>query len=369
MSPTLGRYHFQAWTRRGHRGRLDNPTAGARSTPARAQRAGHHLQPTAPTARPSLPPSTVQLYGPGDVIGIDPAHVIRTEPRQFTVNFEPNYLCGIEFDAPDFPWLFTPAAPKGDRLRPWLVADRARRTASSRRRRQAPNPLPVIQVLVGGLAAGPVRIVELGARADQPATRLWPRRLRARRARSSRGCSARVASIRKPATRPSSSRRSTSASRPGLGQDASAAARRPSGLDRTHPAFPISLPYYYKFHFHTSDAGDFESLVRALTPVVLPATVGERPMDVSQPGPGVPSAGGPLGLDGALHSASTQDPGLGDPAKTQFQTALQTLINQPSRRRPTTRRIPNPNDPVIAPPIYGRWPAAIPRWTAPPPDG
>ena len=58
--------------------------------------------------------ANVELYGPGDVVGIDPRHIIRTEPRDFTVNYEPNYLCGIEFDAPDFPWLFTPAAPKGD---------------------------------------------------------------------------------------------------------------------------------------------------------------------------------------------------------------------------------------------------------------
>ena len=62
---------------------------------------------TADTPPPEL---TVHLYGPGDVIGIDPRHVIRTEPRDQTVNFEPNYLAGIEFDYPDFPWLFTPAA-------------------------------------------------------------------------------------------------------------------------------------------------------------------------------------------------------------------------------------------------------------------
>ena len=69
----------------------------------------------------------------------------------------------------------------------------------------------------------------------------------------------------------------------GTGQTpASGASANPAWTTRTQG--PISLPYYYKFQFHTSDAGDFESLVRALTPVVLPATVGERMMDVSQPG-------------------------------------------------------------------------------------
>src|SRR5207244_8358221 len=32
----------------------------------------------------------------------------------------PNYFAGIAFDHPEFPWLFTPAAPNGDRLRPWV---------------------------------------------------------------------------------------------------------------------------------------------------------------------------------------------------------------------------------------------------------
>ena len=55
-----------------------------------------------------LPPArSVELLGPGDIAGVDPRVIIRTEPRALTVNFEPNYLCGIEFDSPDFPWLFT----------------------------------------------------------------------------------------------------------------------------------------------------------------------------------------------------------------------------------------------------------------------
>jgi hypothetical protein len=57
---------------------------------------------------------TARLYGPGDVTGIDPQQVVRVEPRHRTTDFEPNYLPGIEFDRPDFPWLFTPA--KADAL-------------------------------------------------------------------------------------------------------------------------------------------------------------------------------------------------------------------------------------------------------------
>src|SRR5918912_2838832 len=63
----------------------------------------------------------VRLYGPGDVTGIDPQQVVRTEPRHLAMDFEPNYFPAIEFDRPDFPWLFTPAkAAAAGKLRPWL---------------------------------------------------------------------------------------------------------------------------------------------------------------------------------------------------------------------------------------------------------
>src|SRR5262249_15177685 len=63
----------------------------------------------------------VRLYGPGDVTAIDPQQIIRTEPRHLATDFETNYFAAIEFDRPDFPWLFTPAkADDSNRLRPWI---------------------------------------------------------------------------------------------------------------------------------------------------------------------------------------------------------------------------------------------------------
>src|SRR5687767_13735637 len=62
------------------------------------------------------------LYGPGDILGIDPRLIVRTEPKANITNFEPNYLAAIDFDPPDFPWLLTPAkANTQKQLRPWLV--------------------------------------------------------------------------------------------------------------------------------------------------------------------------------------------------------------------------------------------------------
>jgi hypothetical protein len=71
--------------------------------------------------RPCIPARA--LYGPGDIIGVDPRIIVRTEPRHWITNFETNYLPFVEFYEEDFPWRYTPAkpSPDGKRLRPWLA--------------------------------------------------------------------------------------------------------------------------------------------------------------------------------------------------------------------------------------------------------
>ena len=92
----------------------------------------------------------------------------------------------------------------------------------------------------------------------------------------------------------------------GVGQDVSAITTAdPAWTSAT--AAPLRLPFYYQFGFHTSDAGDFESLVRRLAPQVLTADVGISLMDVTHPYLDVRGAGPPpLGLQGALQSLLTQ---------------------------------------------------------------
>ena len=74
-------------------------------------------------ARRSRCTRSIQLYGPGDVVGIDRRAIVRTDPRDWITNAEPNYLAHIEFYDEDLPWRYTPAAPSGDglRLRPWIA--------------------------------------------------------------------------------------------------------------------------------------------------------------------------------------------------------------------------------------------------------
>lgn len=356
-SPTLGQYQFLAWARRGIGTSIPNVDSG--SLPARATLNVQLFLDVQGGAAPNpvqAPPVAVNVFGPGDVTGIDPRYVIRTEPKHFTVNYEPNYLCSIDFDTTDFPWLFTPAAPNGDRLHPW-VALIVLKASEFSLESIAPNPLPVVDV--NNIAAlhdlslswnwAHVQISGTSSLTDTLASApgnaisrlLCPRRL-------DPGTS--YTAFLVPAFQ--------------IGVQAGLNAGNTGGLTTADPAWtaktaaPLRLPYYYSFQFNTSDAGDFESLVRALQPTVLPATVGERPMDVSQPDPGVPSAGGPLGLEGAIESVSTTPTPWTGAAKDAFQSAVQTWINQTSPATDDPAH-PNPQDPVIVPPIYGRWQAAV----------
>lgn len=356
-APSLGQYQFLAWARRGISTSIANVDSG--SLPDRAtlkvQIALQVQGGTAPNPV-DVPLVDVDIYGPGDVIGVDPRYVIRTEPRPFTVNFEPNYLCSIEFETPDFPWLFTPAAPNGDRLHPWValivLKDSEFSLASI-----APNPLPAVDItniaalqnLVDSWNWAHVQVSGTDSLTDTLANAsgnaisrlICPRRLDPETS---------YTAFLVPAFQ--------------NGVQAGLNGGNVSGINNSEPAWtsrvpsPLRLPYYYSYTFSTSDAGDFESLVRALTPTVLPATVGMSPMDVSEPDPGIASAGTPLGLEGAIESVGTQPTPWNDPAKQAFQADVQALINLTT---PTTDdpAHPNPTDPTIVPPIYGRWQAAV----------
>jgi hypothetical protein len=355
-NPPLGNYHFLAWARRGIGASANNVDNGP--LPSRASLNVQLFLQVQGGTQPnpqSAPPVTVQLFGPGDVVGVDPRMVIRTEPRQFTVNFEPNYLCGIDFDTPDFPWLFTPAAPNGDRLHPWVALIVLKLDTEFKLPSIAPNPLPVVDVLkisalqdlseswnwVHVQVSGDASLSDnLASTPGNVISRLLcPRRLDPETSYSAFLVPAFQIGVQI-----------------GLGNDVSAITTSDPAWTNASPT-PLRLPFFYRFDFHTSDAGDFESLVRALTPTVLPPAVGTRLMDLSHPDPGVPSAGPPLGLEGALESVGSQPTAWNDPDKTAFQTALQNWINQTSA---STIDLNNPGpDPQVNPPIYGRWHAAV----------
>jgi hypothetical protein len=86
----------------------------------------------APATLNPNPGVTMELLGPGDVTGLAPGQVIRTEPADGTIGVEPTVFPAVEFGDVTLPWLFTPAPenapwpgaappPAGSyRLLPWI---------------------------------------------------------------------------------------------------------------------------------------------------------------------------------------------------------------------------------------------------------
>jgi hypothetical protein len=299
---------------------------------------------------------TARIYGPGDVTGIDPGQIVRTDPPHQASNFETNYFPAIEFGRPDFPWLFTPARGDGqDRLRPWLCLIVVRKQEGVTLISGPDRPLPVLeirpparvdeelpdlaeswawahaQVLSGGGLSTAQAIVD---NSRQNLSRLLcPRRLEPNNY---------YLACLVPTFEPGR--------KAGLGEtitdedEQELAAAWPSA-DRMQE---IALPVYFHWEFSTGPEGDFESLVRLLKPGMLPSDIGLRDMDISDPGWGMPRLspgleGAIIGMEGALATAQTQSIPWSDQTRIPFQQALREILNAPEQKETG----------VLAPPIYG----------------
>ena len=220
----------------------------------------------------------VSTYGPGDVVGIDPRELLRTDPAPGSIDFSPNYFVALELRRPDLPWCVTPGEPDArGRLTPWvaLIVVDADRPPPSRR---AGAPLPVLDVPAGDLppwdqlwawahvqvvadaAASPAAILD-----TEPARALSrviaPRVLEPRR---------RYRACLVPAFE--------AGRRAGLGQPLT------GGPLSTAPAWsggpdPLELPVYGEWTFTTGEVGDFEELARRLRARRLGEYVAALPVD------------------------------------------------------------------------------------------
>lgn len=116
-TPAQAQRHLLSWVRDGLAGRLTDPDPG--SGPIRARAA---LSTGLTVNGTAVPGPTLALHGPGDVVGIDPRQIIRTDPAPDAGNAESSNYALVEFDDPGLPWRLTPAAPNPQKgLRPWLV--------------------------------------------------------------------------------------------------------------------------------------------------------------------------------------------------------------------------------------------------------
>lgn len=320
-------YEFVPWLRSGAGAAVRVPD-GTGELPARAGfDVGVHLNDAAAPATTTR----LEVAGPGDVVGIDPRHVVRRVPSPNTSDFEPNLFCAIEFDRPELPWLATPAGPNtaSQRLRPWIVLVVVEETAGVSL--EARGALPVLRIVTPASPdeqlpdledswawAHAQVLVEEGVTATaaevaqaKPALALsrliCPRRLVPARAYIACVVPAFDLGVRR-----------------GLGDAAPAATALPAW--RRGDAGPVELPVYIHWRFATGAAGDFETLARRLAVRELPDELGRRTLYVGAGGPGLPEIppddGAVADLGGALVPAGLTLDELDPALATRLATAL-----------------------------------------------
>jgi hypothetical protein len=416
MSTTLGTYSFLPWLRQGIAGQI----TAQDGDPSPVQRASVHVQLKLSGERigggaafEEPVDRNVQLYGPGDIVGIDRRAIVRREPRDWITNFEPNYLAHIEFYDEDFPWRYTPAAPDGSRLRlrPWItliVLEEGEFIDAG----GVEQPLASIDVLnhdafpnaddLWAWAHVHVNRPLAGSDAEFTSTDMGAvlPRLRAVLAESADLAYSRLVCPRR--LKPLAAYHAfvvptfEAGRLAGLGQDpagaatATASAWGAGGVTR--------LPYYDRWYFHSGTQGDFEYLVRLLKPGPVDKKVGVRDIDVRTPGSGLPGISdadlhGILKLGGALRVPrknfseaelkvimryeqwANPPPPQPDPPPHPFQSALAAFVNladdyaaQPANTANAATAanglgavVTNDPDPLITAPIYGRWHALTQR--------
>jgi hypothetical protein len=408
----LGVYSFLPWLRQGIANQIAQPDDGT-AGPARASidvtlRISGEALGGGETTQDLV--RAVELYGPGDIVGIDAKAVVRTEPRNGVTNFEANYLAGIDFYDEDFPWRYTPTAPDaaGNRLRPWLALIVLKEDEFVDGVGVPGRPLPYVVVedpsvfpaaatlwawahvhVNRGLIAAPGDVYlgagENGAALDRFEETLaedpdlaYSRILCPRQLEPNTGYHAFLMPVFETGRLA------------GLGLDpATAPGATASAWETAGRTEGTSYPHYYRWYFRTSTVGDFEYLVRLLEPKPMDNRVGRRPMDVQEPGvnlPGIddPELGGILKLGGALQipEATLGEEDKADVQKYErwdepyphaFQRRLAAFINladdyarqaadvanDAAADLPAAIRT-NP-DPLITAPLYGRWHAITER--------
>lgn len=355
---STARLLFFPWLRQGFAARLAQPDTGAPGLPASV-----NLKVSlAVTGNPATDPGVdVRVRGPADVIGIDPRQVLRTEPPDGSTDFEALDLAAIEFDNPDLPWLFTPAAADAQgRLRPWIALVVVRVQDGVRLRPAGSEPLPVLEIAVPAKVAEELPDLaqswawahaQLSWTGDAPpsaaaleqlvATRpelsvarlLCPRRLEAHT--EYLACVVPTFEVGR---------------RAGLNLPPPASATLAPAWPNAEDPSRIALPVYHHWQFRTGAREDFETIVDRMVPRDLSELVGRRPLDIARPGfayPATPGRDGLIALEGALQPVGMPRMALADAAGPGWQSALQALLN--------TSLDADEDDPLVGPPVYGRW--------------
>lgn len=332
-------YTFLPWVRQGIANQISGLSGSRATIPLNVTIMGDRVDGAG--QQTSVISKEIQIYGPGDIVGIDSKNIVKVEPRNWITNFEPNYLPYIEFYDEDFPWRYSPlpnpTAGK-HRLKPWLALVILKEDEFEDGKNIKDKPLPFIKLDASAklqdleqswgwahvhvnqsLVKDDDKIIEndqghivkeleklLSKNPDLAYSRIvCPRKLDANEA---------YHGFLVPAFE--------TGRIVGLGED-------PSGVAAIEPAWVEAnladrqLPYYHRWYFRTGTVGDFEYLVRLLEPKPVDGRVGVRDMDVQKPGAnlkGIREADlqGVLRLGGALRIPESSQKNLAEAKKYEY---------------------------------------------------
>ena len=354
-------YAFLPWLRQGLAGGITR--AEGEATPA--PRAAVDVTVVVGAGGEQRPVTTnLSLFGPGEVAAIDPRAVVRVAPKPGELDAEPNELPMVEFAEPDLPWRFTAAtAGAHDRLRPWLVlcvltADEISDEAPA----GADGRLPAVTI---ASAAALPRLDQSWAWAHAQVAGYDPASEALAGIVDSQPARARARLLAPRHLLPHTEY--TALLVPAFERGRLAGLREPvpDTVDSLAPAWAdgataIRLPVYYRWAFQTGDQADFEQLARRLSGRVVDASVGVFGLDVSTPDPALPSASAqPLTGTAALTNPDATPGPWPATEREPFVAALAKMLNQPAdalTQAGGTR--------IVAPPLWGRWHAAVDRLNA-----
>lgn len=322
MKDKLSTYTFLPWLRQGIANQISGQSGNRATIPISLNITGKKVN---GEGEQSLPPITknIEIYGPGDITGLDAKAIVKVEPRNWITNFEPNYLPYIDFYDEDLPWRYSPDTPTAHNLKPWLALVVLKESEFTEGRNIKNKPLAFIKLsgaaklqdakklyhwahvhankdlIDNGLIEGDITKDEsndnsiakaltnlLDENPDLAHSRIvCPRRL-----------------VEKEAYHAFLVPAFESGRLSGLGQEPSGAT---SPLEPAWDTGRISggsheIPYYHRWYFRTGTIGDFEYLARLLEPKPVDIRVGIRDMDVQKPGANLKGIEGDGPLNGIL---------------------------------------------------------------------
>jgi hypothetical protein len=403
LAPVLAQYSFIPWLRQGISNQITeiDDLGSGNSTLQRAtfevnvkikEKGGNLLDTVA---------VDISLVGPGDIIGMNDEAIVKTHPSNWVTNFQPTQLPYIEFYEEDFPWRYTPAIATHDhQLRPWLFLLVLKQDEFVRRDPLA-GPLPSLSLTNGASPFPPLdqtwawAHVHINGNLDELGT------LDLTQAADIQTAIQRfndlVAEYPNLAVSRLVSPRQLEADTEyyaflvpafetgrlaGLGQDATGTPAQAAAWGGATP--PVDYPFYHEWYFKTGAAGDFEQLVRTLTPRLLDSSVGVQTVDLADPGytlsyqdgsgpeAGVIGMHSVLRVPGAGVKGYTEDGFISGPWLT-FLEKIQDLanlgedvlmasfnasidsVNQANQSNLYYLANTFVDDPVVSPPLYGRW--------------